>query len=149
MPDRHTLLMVSAGTVIGMPALAAACRAGIWPAPAVRTWPMITYSTASGLTPALSSAPLMATAPRSAPEKSFIPPSRRPIGVRAPATRTEVRSEGSRRSATAVSQEDVGVGAGCRARTAGDPGCRDAPVEATVARDPRPATDLAVACVPG
>ena len=35
-PDRHTLLMVSAGTVIGMPALTAAWRAGIWPAPAVQ-----------------------------------------------------------------------------------------------------------------
>ena len=42
MPERHTLLIVSAGTVIGMPALTAAWRAGIWPAPAVRTWPMIT-----------------------------------------------------------------------------------------------------------
>lgn len=31
-PDRHTLLTVSAGTFIGMPALIAACRAGIWPA---------------------------------------------------------------------------------------------------------------------
>ena len=36
-PDRHTLLMVSAGTVIGMPAATAACRAGIWPAPACST----------------------------------------------------------------------------------------------------------------
>ena len=42
MPDRHTLLIVSAGTVIGIPALTAAWRAGIWPAPAVRTWPMMT-----------------------------------------------------------------------------------------------------------
>ena len=42
MPDRHTLLIVSAGTVIGMPALTAAWRAGIWPAPAVRTCPMMT-----------------------------------------------------------------------------------------------------------
>ena len=41
-PDRHTLLIVSAGTVIGMPALTAACRAGIWPAPACSTWPRIT-----------------------------------------------------------------------------------------------------------
>ena len=42
MPDRQTLLMPSAGTVIGMPALAAAWRAGIWPSPAVSTWPMMT-----------------------------------------------------------------------------------------------------------
>jgi hypothetical protein len=41
-PDRHTLLTVSAGTVIGMPALTAAWRAVIWPAPACSTWPMIT-----------------------------------------------------------------------------------------------------------
>ena len=33
-PDRHTLFTVSAGTLIGMPALTAACRAVIWPAPA-------------------------------------------------------------------------------------------------------------------
>ena len=55
-PDRQTLLMVSAGTVIGMPASTAACRAGIWPAPACSTWPMITYCTWSGATPARSSA---------------------------------------------------------------------------------------------
>ena len=36
-PDRHTLLMVSAGHAQRMPALWAACRAGIWPAPAVST----------------------------------------------------------------------------------------------------------------
>ena len=42
MPERQTLLMVSAGTFIGMPALTAAWRAGIWPAPACSTWPMIT-----------------------------------------------------------------------------------------------------------
>ena len=41
-PDRHTLFTVSAGTVIGMPPLTAACRAVICPAPAWMTWPMIT-----------------------------------------------------------------------------------------------------------
>ena len=41
-PDRQTLLIVSDGTVIGMPAATAACRDGIWPAPACSTWPMIT-----------------------------------------------------------------------------------------------------------
>ena len=41
-PDRHTLLIVSDGTFIGMPASTAAWRAGIWPAPAWSTWPMIT-----------------------------------------------------------------------------------------------------------
>jgi hypothetical protein len=39
-PDRHTLFTVVAGTVIGTPALAAAWRAAIWPAPACSTWPM-------------------------------------------------------------------------------------------------------------
>ena len=34
--------MVIDGTVIGMPALTAAWRAVIWPAPAWITWPMIT-----------------------------------------------------------------------------------------------------------
>ena len=42
MPDRHTLLIDRAGTSIGMPALTAAWRAGIWPSPAVSTWPMMT-----------------------------------------------------------------------------------------------------------
>ena len=41
-PDRQTLLIVSDGTVIGMPAATAACLDGIWPAPAWSTWPMIT-----------------------------------------------------------------------------------------------------------
>lgn len=40
--------------------------------------------------PARSSADLMANPPRSAPEKDFSEPSRRPMGVRAPATITEV-----------------------------------------------------------
>ena len=55
-PDRQTLLIVSAGTVIGMPAATAAWRAVIWPVPAWMTWPMITYSTWSGATPERSSA---------------------------------------------------------------------------------------------
>jgi len=41
-PDRHTLLIVMAGTSLGIPAPIAACRAVIWPAPACSTWPMIT-----------------------------------------------------------------------------------------------------------
>ena len=41
-PERQTLLMVNAGTSIGMPAATAAWRAVICPAPACRTWPMIT-----------------------------------------------------------------------------------------------------------
>ena len=41
-PDRQTLLIVTDGTVIGMPPATAACRDGICPAPACSTWPMIT-----------------------------------------------------------------------------------------------------------
>ena len=44
-PDRHTLFTVTAGTLMPMPAAAAACRAVIWPAPACSTCPMITYWT--------------------------------------------------------------------------------------------------------
>ena len=49
MPDRHTLLTVTAGTSMGTPPLAAAWRAGFWPWPAWSTWPMTTWSTWSGL----------------------------------------------------------------------------------------------------
>ena len=41
-PERHTLLIVMAGTLMGMPAFTAACRAVIWPWPAWSTWPMTT-----------------------------------------------------------------------------------------------------------
>jgi hypothetical protein len=41
-PDRQTLLTLTDGTRMGMPALTAAWRAGTWPCPAIRTWPMIT-----------------------------------------------------------------------------------------------------------
>ena len=41
-PDRHTLLMVVAGTDMGIPPLTAAWRAVIWPWPAWSTWPMKT-----------------------------------------------------------------------------------------------------------
>ena len=82
--------MVSAGTSIGMPPATAAWRAGICPAPAVSTCPMITYSTCSGATPARSSAALIATPPSCAPEKPLSDPNSRPMGVRAPATITDV-----------------------------------------------------------
>ena len=42
MPDRHTLLTVIAGTLIGMPAFAAAWRAVICPWPAWSTCPIST-----------------------------------------------------------------------------------------------------------
>ncbi len=89
-PDRQTLLTVRAGTVMGMPARTAACRAGICPAPAWITCPMITYWTCSPVIPARSRAARMAKPPSSAPENGFSAPSRRPIGVLAPATITDV-----------------------------------------------------------
>ncbi len=51
---------------------------------------MITYCTWSPPMPARSRAALMAKLPSSAPEKDLSEPSRRPMGVRAPATITEV-----------------------------------------------------------
>jgi hypothetical protein len=51
---------------------------------------MITYSTALGGSPAFSSAPAIAMAPRSLAEKSFSEPINLPMGVRAPATITDV-----------------------------------------------------------
>src|ERR1700753_699358 len=90
MPDRHILLMVSAAPPQPIPAATADCRAGIWPAPAVNTWPMISYSTSEAGTFAFSSAPLIAIAPRSLALKSFSEPISLPTGVRAPATITDV-----------------------------------------------------------
>ena len=62
-PDRQTLLTVVAGTVMGMPALAAAWRAVIWPVPAWRTWPMKHVVDLVGATPARSRAAAMAKPP--------------------------------------------------------------------------------------
>ena len=41
-PEPQTLLIVSAGTLCGRPALMTVWRAGFWPEPAVSTWPRIT-----------------------------------------------------------------------------------------------------------
>src|ERR1700755_1164574 len=51
---------------------------------------MMTYSTSEAGTLAFCSAPEMAIAPRSLPEKSFSDPINLPTGVRAPATITDV-----------------------------------------------------------
>src|SRR5215472_893689 len=50
-PDRHSLFTVTAGTVIGMPPLAAASRAGFGPTPAWTTLPKMTASTCSPARP--------------------------------------------------------------------------------------------------
>ena len=83
-PDRQTLLTVSAGTSMPMPAATAACRAVICPAPACSTWPMITYWTCSGPIPDRSRAPAIAMPPSSVADLLARDPSRRPTGVLAP-----------------------------------------------------------------
>ena len=83
-PEAQTLLTVSDGTSLGMPAAICAWRDGIWPAPACSTWPITTCSTCSGATLGAlergadrDAAQLRRRAGRRAP-----PPSR-PTGVRA------------------------------------------------------------------
>jgi hypothetical protein len=60
-PEPQTLPTVVVGTVLGIPAASAACRAGAWPTPAERTLPKKTSSTISAGTRARASAPRMAT----------------------------------------------------------------------------------------
>lgn len=50
-PEPQSLLTVSAGTLLGRPALMADCLAGFCPQPAVSTWPRITSSTLAGSRP--------------------------------------------------------------------------------------------------
>jgi hypothetical protein len=89
-PDRQTLLMVVACTDMGMPPRTAACRAVIWPWPAWSTWPMSTSSTSAGATPARRSASAMAKPPSCIAVKPDSAPDSFPMGVRAPATMTDV-----------------------------------------------------------
>ncbi len=81
-PDPHTLFTVNAGTLFGIPARIAACRAGFWPRPAVRTLPRITSSMAVAGTPARRSASWIASAPSSGAENPVSEPWNLPIGVR-------------------------------------------------------------------
>ena len=82
-PEAQTLLIVSELIVIGMPAFACAWREGIIPWPAWSTVPITTCSTCSGSTPARSSAPAIATAPRLGASSGASAPPSLPIGVRA------------------------------------------------------------------
>src|SRR4051794_486114 len=82
-PLAQTLLIVSEETSFGIPALICAWREGIWPWPAWRTWPMTTWPTCSGSTPARSSAAWMAMAPSSVASMDERPPPILPTGVRA------------------------------------------------------------------
>ena len=60
MPEPHILFTVVAGVVLSSPAPSAAWRAGAWPWPAGSTQPKIRSSTSPGLTPACSTAALIA-----------------------------------------------------------------------------------------
>jgi hypothetical protein len=86
--EAQTLLTLNAGTLVGNPALIAACRAGIWPMPAVITVPMMTWSTSAPATWVRSSTSLIATAPSSGAGSVESPPPSLPNGVRAAATST-------------------------------------------------------------
>ncbi len=83
MPEPHILLTVVASTECGSPAFSAACRAGAWPRPAGSTQPIRICSTASGSTPARSTAAFTATAPSSVAEAPASAPWKPPMGVRA------------------------------------------------------------------
>src|ERR1700677_417755 len=87
-PDRHSLLTVVAGTLIGTPPATAASRAGFGPTPAWTTLPRMTASTWSPAIPARSRAARIAVPQRAGADNRERPPSILPIGVRAPATRT-------------------------------------------------------------
>ena len=86
--DAQTLFTVSAGTLVGRPALMAAWRAGICPMPAVMTVPMMTWSTSAPSTRLRLRTSLMTEAPNSGAVIVERPPPSLPNGVRAAATRT-------------------------------------------------------------
>ena len=83
MPEPHTLLTVVASTERGRPAPSAAWRARAWPRPAGSTQPMKIFSTASGETPARSTAAATAVAPSWVALAPARAPWKLPIGVRA------------------------------------------------------------------
>ena len=88
---------------------------GDLPVPAWITWPMITYSTWSAATPDRSSAARIAIAPRSIASKPASEPRNFPIGVRAPATMTDlVMGRVYRRARARISRR-------CRDRTPRSP----------------------------
>jgi hypothetical protein len=69
------------GTLLESPAFKAACRAGFWPSPALKTLPKNTSSTSFGsIIP--SRADLIAIPPRSVAEKDKSPFPNAPEGVR-------------------------------------------------------------------
>ena len=87
-PEPQIWFRLQAAASFGMPAPMAACRAGPCPAAACSTWPRMTSSTSSGLTPARSSAARMATSPSFDAGRLDRPPRKDPTGVRAAETMT-------------------------------------------------------------
>jgi S1-C subfamily serine protease len=86
-PEPQTRLMVVADVVSGRPAARAAWRAGAWPTPAWRTWPIRTsWTGASAGSPERFMAARMATPPSSVAGTVERAPPKRPIGVRAAET---------------------------------------------------------------
>src|SRR5438093_13670426 len=118
-PERQTLLIVTAGISLGIPAPTAACRDVIWPCPAWITCPMIVYSTWAGSRRHRSSAAAIAWAPRSTARSGARPPRNRPIGVRAPATMNERVTTSSVR-ATAAQPRGGGASEAVRERLLDD-----------------------------
>ena len=88
MPEPHIFDSVTAPADCGRPAPSAAWRAGAWPWPAIRQLPSSTSLTASPVTPARSTAALIATLPSWCAASALKSPSRPPIGVRAAETMT-------------------------------------------------------------
>ncbi len=88
MPEPHIFESVTAPVDSGSPAPSAAWRAGAWPWPAIRQLPISTSLTASPVTPARSTAALIATLPSWCAASALKSPSRPPIGVRAAETMT-------------------------------------------------------------
>ncbi len=82
-PEAQTLLMVVQGTVLGIPANMAACRAGACPSLACKTFPIKTSSTKSGFKFIFSNAAFIATAPSLGALTLDNPPKKLPTGVRA------------------------------------------------------------------
>ena len=86
--EPQTLLMLSAGTWGGNPALKAACRAGICPSPAGTTVPMMTWPTRSCGARERFTTSRMTAAPRSIADIAANAPPSFPKGVLAPAVMT-------------------------------------------------------------
>src|SRR6516225_8162593 len=87
-PLPQTLLIVSAGTLSGIPPRSDAWRAGFWPRPAPTTLPMITSSICSGFKPARATASRTTIAPSWVAASGARVPRNFPIGVRTAETMT-------------------------------------------------------------